>query len=77
LLWLGKKFSDRLIPGDLILIYLIGYPVGRFLLEFLRLDSAQMAGINTNQTIMAIVALLSALVLLWRHKRKPNQERSP
>ena len=77
LLWLGRKFTDRLIPGDLILSYLIGYPVGRFLLEFLRLDSAQMAGINTNQTIMAIVALISALVLLWRHKQKPSHQQSP
>ena len=75
LLWLGKKFSHRLIAGDLMLVYLIGYPVGRFLLEFLRLDSAQVAGINTNQTIMAVVALVSASVLLWRHKRRSNTER--
>ncbi|MBC8505391.1 MAG: prolipoprotein diacylglyceryl transferase [Anaerolineales bacterium] len=77
LLWLGAKHAERLIPGDLILVYLIGYPVGRFLLEFLRLDSAQVAGFNTNQTIMAVVALLSAFVLLWRHKRKPKEEQSP
>ncbi|MBM3146205.1 MAG: prolipoprotein diacylglyceryl transferase [Chloroflexi bacterium] len=68
LLWLGKKYAERLIAGDLMLIYLIAYPVGRFLLEFLRLDSAQVAGINTNQAIMAGAAVVSALTLLWRHR---------
>ncbi len=74
LIWLGKKYADRLIAGDLFLIYLVCYPVGRFLLEFLRLDSAQMGGINTNQTIMAAVAIVSTLVLLWRHRKKPDIE---
>ena len=70
LLWLGRRYSDRLKSGDLFLTYLIIYPVGRFLLEFLRLDSAQVAGINANQTVMAVVALAATAVLIWRH-RKP------
>ncbi len=76
LLWLGRRFTDQLIAGDLMLIYLIGYPVGRFLLEFLRLDSAQVGGINTNQTIMALVALVSALALFWRYRRRSRPVRS-
>jgi phosphatidylglycerol:prolipoprotein diacylglycerol transferase len=68
LLWLGRKHPDKLRPGDLFLVYLIIYPVGRFLLEFLRLDSSQIAGINANQTLMAIVAVLSAIALYWRHR---------
>jgi len=35
LLWLGRRYPDRLKNGDLFLIYLIIYPVGRFFLEFL------------------------------------------
>lgn len=69
LLWLARRFSDRLKAGDLFLVYLMVYPLGRFLLEFMRLDSAQVAGININQTIMAVVALLSAGVLYWRHRK--------
>lgn len=68
LLWLGRRFAQRLKRGDLFLIYLIAYPTGRFFLEFLRLDPSKVGGINANQAFMAIVALLSALSLFWRHR---------
>lgn len=67
LLWLGKRFADRLRDGDLFLVYLITYPLGRFLMEFLRLDSSLVGGINANQTFMAIVAVISAVILWRRH----------
>jgi phosphatidylglycerol:prolipoprotein diacylglycerol transferase len=69
LLWLGRRFADRLKPGDLFLVYLVTYPLGRFLLEFLRLDAALVYGININQTIMLVVALLAGGTLFWRHRR--------
>lgn len=69
LLWLARRFSDRLKVGDLFLVYLIIYPLGRFLLEFMRLDSALVGGININQTIMVVVALQAAGVLYWRHRK--------
>jgi phosphatidylglycerol:prolipoprotein diacylglycerol transferase len=74
LLWLGRKFDDRLIDGDLFLVYLIAYPMGRFILEFLRLDPAQVGGININQTLMLVVAIAAAGVLIWRHRRKGRPE---
>lgn len=74
LLWLGRKYSGKLKDGDLFLIYLIGYPVGRYLLEFLRLDASQIAGINANQTVMAVVALAAAALLIWRHRKTPVVE---
>ncbi|HZD55535.1 MAG TPA: prolipoprotein diacylglyceryl transferase, partial [Anaerolineales bacterium] len=58
LLWLGHRHKGRLRSGDLFLVYLIVYPVGRFLLEFLRLNPSEVAGININQTLMLVVALL-------------------
>lgn len=68
LLWLGRRFADRLKPGDLFLVYLVTYPIGRFMLEFLRLDAAQVFGININQTIMLVIALLAGGTLFWRHR---------
>jgi phosphatidylglycerol:prolipoprotein diacylglycerol transferase len=47
---------------------LIAYPVGRFLLDFLRLDASRVAGININQTVMAVVAVGAALALFLRHR---------
>jgi phosphatidylglycerol:prolipoprotein diacylglycerol transferase len=72
LLWLGRRYQERLKTGDLFLIYLIVYPIGRFFLEFLRLDSSQVAGLNANQTLMLIVLVLSSAALLWRHR--PGRE---
>jgi phosphatidylglycerol:prolipoprotein diacylglycerol transferase len=70
LIWLTRRYRDRLKAGDIFLVYLIVYPVGRFFLEFLRLDASQIAGINANQTFVAVVAVLSALALLWRHREE-------
>ncbi len=77
LLWLGRRHSDRLKSGDLFLTYLIIYPLGRFLLEFLRLDSSRVAGLNTNQTIMAVVALAATAILIWRHRTPVSVVEAP
>lgn len=63
LLFLSRKYSDRLKPGDIFWVYLIVYPVGRFLLEFIRLDPSFVGGMNANQVTMVIVAIFSSLVL--------------
>ena len=76
LLWLGRRFDKRLLPGDLFLVYLITYPMGRFFLDFIRLDAAQLGGINVNQTVMLVVALSSAATLLFRHNRKKGNRQT-
>lgn len=68
MLWISRRFADRLKNGDIFLIYLIVYPVGRFLLDFLRLDASMVGGININQTIMAVVAVCASLTLFLRHR---------
>lgn len=75
LLWLNQRFKECLKAGDVFLMYLIVYPFGRFLLEFLRLDSSQVAGINANQTVMLVVMIAAALTLIWRTiNRKGHHE---
>jgi phosphatidylglycerol:prolipoprotein diacylglycerol transferase len=70
LLWLGRRYAQRLKSGDIFLTYLLVYPVGRFLLEFLRLDPAQLGGVNANQTFMVVVAIIAGSLLLIRHKKR-------
>ncbi len=77
LLWIGRKFGDRLKTGDIFLTYLIIYPVGRFLLEFLRLDPSPVAGININQTIMAVIAVVATAALIFRHRKKASAPAQP
>lgn len=73
LLWIARKYSDRLKNGDLFLVYLITYPVIRILLDFLRLDASQLGGINANQTFMGFVVIGAVAVLYLRHKKKNVQ----
>ncbi|MBG0783979.1 MAG: prolipoprotein diacylglyceryl transferase [Anaerolineaceae bacterium] len=70
LIWVGRKFQDKLKDGDIFLIYLISYPIYRFFMEYLRLDNSYVGGINANQTMMLVVAVLSAGVIVWRHLKK-------
>ena len=70
LLWLSRKFADRLKSGDVFLTYLITYPVFRFFMEFLRLDNSFVGGINANQTLMSVIAILASAFIFWRHRKK-------
>lgn len=69
LLWVSRKYADKIKPGDVFLTYLITYPIFRFFMEFLRLDPSFVGGINANQILMLVIALLSAGWLTWRHRR--------
>jgi phosphatidylglycerol:prolipoprotein diacylglycerol transferase len=68
LLWMSRKYQDKLLDGDIFLTYLVVYPLGRFFLEFLRLDSPRFGTINVNQTVMLVVAVVSAFLIFWRHR---------
>ncbi len=69
LIWISRRYADSLKNGDIFLVYLIVYPIGRFLLDFLRLDASMVGGININQTIMAFVAVLASMTLYLRHRK--------
>ncbi len=68
LLWLARRFEKWLKPGDIFLIYMIMYSIGRFSLDFLRLDASQVAGINFNQTFVVIVALVAGVIIFLNHR---------
>jgi phosphatidylglycerol:prolipoprotein diacylglycerol transferase len=68
LLWVSRKFKDQLKPGSTFLIYLMFYGLGRFGLEFLRLDISIFRGININQAFIACVFILAAIVLYLRQR---------
>ena len=75
LLWMTRRFARDLKQGDVLLAYLVIYPLGRFLLDFLRLDAAMLGGINANQAVMAVVAIVSVFALVIRHRPTPKPER--
>lgn len=69
LIWISRRYADSLKHGDIFLAYLVVYPVGRFFLDFLRVDASMVGGININQTVMAIVAIIAAASLYLRHRK--------
>ena len=72
LLFVGHKFADKLKKGDIFLLYLVIYPLGRFFLEFLRLDPSSVGAINANQTVMGVITIVSAAFLFFRHRPQMN-----
>ena len=68
LVWLTRRYSNKLKQGDIFLVYLIFYPTIRFFLEFLRVDYPLIGGIDPNQILVGVVAILAAVALIWRHR---------
>jgi len=75
LLVIARKFTRLLKPGDLLWIYMIIYPIGRFFLDFLRMDASEVAGINANQSFMVLVAISAVVILTLRHKPIKKENR--
>jgi phosphatidylglycerol:prolipoprotein diacylglycerol transferase len=69
LLWLGRRYPDKLRTWDLFFCYMVFYGVGRFLLEYLRLDPAPLGTVNGNQMFMLAV-ILGGVVGLVINRRK-------
>jgi phosphatidylglycerol:prolipoprotein diacylglycerol transferase len=71
--WISRRFEKQLREGDIFLMYVIWYPLGRFFIEFLRTDSWFFPGtpFNVVHFISAIVIVTAAIVLFLRHRGKP------
>jgi prolipoprotein diacylglyceryl transferase len=71
LLWVARRFANRLRDGDLLLLYVSLYSVGRFFVETLRVDPAFLIGgsFRGNLLVSSVLALGCAMILLLRHSR--------
>ena len=77
LLWVARRFAGRLKNGDVFLLYVCLYSVGRFFVETLRVDPAFIIGgtIRGNLFVSSVLALGFAMILLLRHSRARNSAR--
>lgn len=71
LLWAARRFEKWLKPGDIFFGYMLFYAIGRFFLEFLRLDASQVGGINFNQTFMIVVFIGAGALVFMNHRLRP------
>ena len=72
LFWISRRFEDKLLPGDILLMYLIWYPLGRFCIEFVRTDSWFFPGtpFNVVHVISAISVIGAAATIYVRHRSR-------
>lgn len=69
LLWVARRFARDLKDGDVFLLYVGSYCVGRFLVETLRADRTFMIGetLPGNLAVGGVLALGATLILYLRH----------
>jgi phosphatidylglycerol:prolipoprotein diacylglycerol transferase len=68
LLFVARRFANSLKNGDILLLYVCLYSVGRFFVETLRIDPAFLIGdFRGNLFVASILALTFALILFLRH----------
>ena len=69
LVWLGFRLRDRLVPGDLLLVFFIWYGTTRFLLETLRQDNWLFFGIPVAQIVSVAFIVAGIGGLIVRHRK--------
>jgi len=69
------KRKREVTTGGIFLGYILGYSVIRFFLEFLSLEPKIIGGFTLNQAVVFIFALIAALILIIKRKKKPNKVR--
>ena len=76
LLWVGRKYTQKLLDGDMLTLYLIWYPLGRLVIESLRPDAWTLSGIPTAQ-LVSVVLILLGVGLYFLRRRVPALATSP
>jgi phosphatidylglycerol:prolipoprotein diacylglycerol transferase len=73
-LFLGRRLKDWLLEGDVFLMYLIWYPLGRFWIELLFRPDAWTIGTMPTASLFSLGAIvLGAAGIAFNHRfrRKP------
>jgi phosphatidylglycerol:prolipoprotein diacylglycerol transferase len=74
LMWIERRFQERLRTGDLFGLYFVLYFTGRFFLEFLKLDAPEFGSGFTIAQALAVVVVIAGLVFLYaRHRLVVHQ----
>jgi phosphatidylglycerol:prolipoprotein diacylglycerol transferase len=75
--WISRRFESQLKPGDITLLYLVWYPLGRFCMEFLRTDSWFFVGTPFNVVhILCFLSVVGAAVA-WLLRHRENSALDP
>lgn len=67
LLWIRRKPVIR--KGEVFLLYLMAYSVGRFIVESFRTDSLMLGPLRAAQVMSVVLFTSAGLIILWRRKK--------
>lgn len=67
LLFITRRYSDRLKPGDMLLLYGMLYPLVRFFTEMERPDAWKIADVPTAQIIAVAAFVICGVWFAYRH----------
>ena len=71
LIWFRKK---KKLEGEVLFLYLIGYGIGRFMIEGLRTDSLYLGSFRVSQFLSALLVVVFVLLFIIRRVRKSRLE---
>ena len=80
LAWVLIKLDNRKVlrPGSIFALYVMGYAMIRFILEFVRVDEAtQLLGLRVNIWVSGVAFGLALLALVLRRGERSSEEREP
>jgi phosphatidylglycerol:prolipoprotein diacylglycerol transferase len=70
-----RRYADRLLKGDVFLLWCILYPLGRILVEFQRPDAWMLGPVAAAQAVSLGAIIFAASIMVYRHRfRKPAPE---
>jgi len=72
LIVVGRRLKSWLKDGDIFLLYLIYYGIGRFILEGFKIEVWTIGGIPTARWISGALVIIGVAILWLRHRRKPQ-----
>jgi phosphatidylglycerol---prolipoprotein diacylglyceryl transferase len=66
LIYVAHRWAERLLKGEILTVYLILYPLGRIIMEFVRLDSTSVGAIPVAQLVSLGCIVVAGMVMAYR-----------
>jgi phosphatidylglycerol:prolipoprotein diacylglycerol transferase len=66
LFWLLWRYGNRILDGEIVSLYFIWYPLGRFLVEFVRLGYTHVGGLTPAQWISLAAVVVALAITIYR-----------
>jgi phosphatidylglycerol:prolipoprotein diacylglycerol transferase len=80
LMYVARRYDERLMRGDVFLSYCVLYPFGRFFIEFERPDAWMLGPLAAAQVFSLLIIAAAVAIMVYRHRRRaatPQPEEAP